>query len=263
MDQATDPDNTLIRAALHTITYDPSDRDAQRPAKRQMLDAHKPLADDLPASDFVQMMHYYRECSQVTVTVNDTSYKLPKSLVCSESTFFNKAFNSGFLETEEQKLSLTECTTETFELVVQWVYRHKLIFDIASKKEKMVDLLFDFFKLADLLGLGGPFSTVISMLKTIFIDNGALLLPKHIRIAYQLPNNYNLRKLVAEACVSKYVRFLRKGGKSKVQKEMDACEGFKMDVLEGVAGALKSMETSYNSYVVRFTCPLTGDAIDL
>lgn len=63
------------------------------------------------------MIDYYKG-PEVTITVESKEYKLPKLLVCHNSTMFNAAFNGTFWESEEQKMTLNT-STGVFELAIK------------------------------------------------------------------------------------------------------------------------------------------------
>jgi len=63
------------------------------------------------------MIDYYKG-PKVTITVESKEYKLPKLLVCHNSTLFNAAFNGTFWD--EQKMTLNT-STGVFELAIKWM----------------------------------------------------------------------------------------------------------------------------------------------
>lgn len=59
---------------------------------------------------------------EVTVRVCGRDFILPKSLLCYNSTFFDRAFNGPWKEGVEQEITLSSASVEAFEMVVQWMY---------------------------------------------------------------------------------------------------------------------------------------------
>lgn len=60
---------------------------------------------------------------KVSVVAGGQEFKLPKALLCYHSSYFDSAFNRGFLETSEKHLILSsDHTAETFKLVIQYIY---------------------------------------------------------------------------------------------------------------------------------------------
>ncbi len=81
------------------------------------------------------------------------AYKLPKALLCQQSTFFAAAFNGNFREGEEQFIALKEkedvVSTRSFELLVQWMYIGRVIFDELPPEEAITATI-EFVRLADM-----------------------------------------------------------------------------------------------------------------
>lgn len=50
--------------------------------------------------------------------------------MCYSSPIFDAAFNDNFKEGKEQSLTLTDCSPETFSLVVQWMYQSLIVLPI-------------------------------------------------------------------------------------------------------------------------------------
>lgn len=65
----------------------------------------------------------------VTVHVgpSQTTWRLHENLLSSSSDFFRSAFNSGFLESHEDKLLLPEDDPAAFELFVRWLYGRAIV----------------------------------------------------------------------------------------------------------------------------------------
>jgi hypothetical protein len=93
-------------------------------------------------------------------------------------TFFNGAFNSNFIESETQKVTLT-CSIESFELAIQWMYTGDAVLPptVVSDNDKVSRFL-DFLKLADFLHLTGPFTSIDEAIHEM-VKNRSNLQSKH------------------------------------------------------------------------------------
>ncbi|EKD15520.1 uncharacterized protein L3040_009151 [Drepanopeziza brunnea f. sp. 'multigermtubi'] len=103
------------------------------PFKRQKTRDQNVLLKDLPADDFLRQIQLFQG-PQVSIVIAERDFKLPKALACYSSPYFNAAFNSNFKEGEEQKLTLTDCSPETFSLVVQWMYQSHIVVPTAHHR---------------------------------------------------------------------------------------------------------------------------------
>ncbi|KAH9222811.1 hypothetical protein DL95DRAFT_380561, partial [Leptodontidium sp. 2 PMI_412] len=57
----------------------------------------------------------------VIVGKDKKHYSLPKDLLCYHSRYFDRCFNGGFKEAEEQKLELLEDSVEDFEILLEFM----------------------------------------------------------------------------------------------------------------------------------------------
>ncbi|KAH9221525.1 hypothetical protein DL95DRAFT_474020 [Leptodontidium sp. 2 PMI_412] len=98
-----------------------SDTTCEPPVKRQKVAEPRTLLKDLPADQFLKHASLWNS-PPVTILVHGTEFKVPKDLLCYNSSFFNSAFNGSFKEGEEKKMDFQDCSAETFQLAVQWIY---------------------------------------------------------------------------------------------------------------------------------------------
>jgi hypothetical protein len=174
----------------------------------------------------------------VIVAVGATEYTLYKRLLCHCSTFFNGAFNGHFIEGETQELTLA-CSTESFDLVIQWMYTaHAVLPPTVVSDSDKVSRLLDFLKLADFLHLTGPFTTINETIHEMVKDRSNLE-SKHIQEAMKLPAGTPARQLIVQACVGPYMASL---GWSYVSEKTGIMIDFKfkteLDELDGFAAEL-------------------------
>lgn len=77
----------------------------------------------------------------VSVLVGDREFKLPKGLICYHSRYFDAAFHGGFKEAAEQKLIISDYSTDTFALLVQWIFNRNVVLPDADLLSKAKDEL--------------------------------------------------------------------------------------------------------------------------
>jgi hypothetical protein len=152
------------------------------------------------------MIEYYKG-PEVTIFVENKRYKLPKLLVCHNSTFFNTGFNSKFKEGEEQKMTL-ETSIGAFEIAIKWMYTGNLGFPARAMDDaEYLAQLLDFLTLSDFIGLLGPFTSVTEKIRSI-LTNRATLRSEHIHQVMKLPFGALARTIIVKACVGPYLESL-------------------------------------------------------
>ncbi|KAG4425776.1 hypothetical protein IFR04_000983 [Cadophora malorum] len=98
-----------------------SDTNSEPPVKRQKVSEPRTLLKDLPADQFLKHAALWQSPA-VSIMVHGTEIIVPKDLLCYNSSYFNSAFNGRFKEGEEQKLHFHDCSADTFQMAVQWIY---------------------------------------------------------------------------------------------------------------------------------------------
>lgn len=243
----------------------------------------------------------------MVVTVGEKDFTLSKELLRYNSTYFGLVLKSESKEGEEQKLinvTLPDCSPETFELAVQWMYQGQINVptrqpnanciancnvtgdandvgintptdsrqssvvseDVEMKwvdeekldlefypglatngKAQTVSRLLAFFKLAEKIGLLGPFDAPIATIRNTLIRSSTssrasgmmcrtALLPGHIRLAAELPTGHQLRQLIADACFREFVQDMYStthppSKPFRFDKELKELDGFSSDML--------------------------------
>ncbi|KAF8863304.1 hypothetical protein BDZ45DRAFT_685928 [Acephala macrosclerotiorum] len=256
---------------------------APESTRRYKIEDKKPLLRELPASQFLRTF----KGPEVVVSVQGEDFTLPKGLLSYNSPYFDCAFNGAFQEATEQKLSMSDCSRDTFKLVIQWIYTSKITLDEVAqnqglfvpdntaatqdarinpkiiKVEQMsqnVTRLLDFLMVADKIQLLGPFDSVVEMMKQIIVPDRSALLATHIRAATNLPSGHGARKLFGKACVKDYLEFLYKSQKMRFGVELEELDSFAADVLRETP---KLWVTGRNYSSFRFQDPLTNEEITL
>jgi hypothetical protein len=166
----------------------------------------------------------YHKGSEVTITVENKEYKLPKLLVChNNSTVFNAAFNGAFKESEEQKMALST-STGAFELAIKWMYTGRLGPPVKTMKSPdYLTQLLEFLALSDFLGLLGPLDPITQQIRYILSDRANLRSEHLDRAMKQLPGT-QAREIILKACVGPYLESL---GWSYVDKVPGATSDFR------------------------------------
>ncbi|PVH88238.1 hypothetical protein DL98DRAFT_565906 [Cadophora sp. DSE1049] len=98
-----------------------SDTTSESPVKRQKVSEPRTLLKDLPPDQFLKHAALWQS-PPVSIMVHGIEVKVPKDLLCYNSSYFNSAFNGPFKEGEEQKLDFHDCSADTFQMAVQWIY---------------------------------------------------------------------------------------------------------------------------------------------
>jgi hypothetical protein len=166
------------------------------------------------------MIDYYKG-PEVTITVESKEYKLPKLLVCHNSTLFNAAFNGTFWD--EQKMTLNT-STGVFELAIKWMYTGQLGPQVKTMKNSdYLTQLLEFLTLSDFLDLLGPLDPITQQIRSI-LSNRANLRSEHIaRAMKELPGT-QAREIILNACVGPYLESL---GWSYVDRAPGAISDFR------------------------------------
>ena len=145
------------------------------------------------------------------ISAGGNDFTLPKGLLCYQSTFFDKPFNGKFKEAKEQKLTLTDCSSETFQFVVQWIFSTQVVLpthhrtnSLPNSNAEGISKLLAFLKVADEINLLGPFDQVIETMRSTLKLSRASLQSSHITTAFEIPSAHNARKLFIQACIKDY-----------------------------------------------------------
>jgi hypothetical protein len=205
---------------------------------------------------------------------------LPKALLCYNSPFFEKAFNGNFKEAKEQKMTLTDCSSEIFEFVIQWIFHCQVVLPSIQETEPIFDTqatakdaglitkLLAFLKVSDEIQLLGPFNQVIEIMTTILISSRASLQSSHIRTAFEIPSAHPTRGLFAQACVKEYAEsfFQKSATKTKdfrFKKDLDEYDVFAAALLTEFAEVFHGQSRSGGYQDQRTTemkDPLSGES---
>ncbi|PQE06586.1 BTB POZ-like protein [Rutstroemia sp. NJR-2017a BVV2] len=154
---------------------------------------------------------------EVKILVGPTKklFTLPKRLLCTSSTYFDRAFNGHFLESQTQELHLPETPSEIFELVVQFLYTGTIImFTSAQTWDVQTAYILDFFVTCDGLELAISMSALRELKQLLLgIPDGDYVRTTHIKAAVSLPAGHPARKLVVDACLKPYAMWMLMGCK--------------------------------------------------
>lgn len=214
------------------------------------------------------------------------------ALLCYNSTYFDQKLNSEGdgtrVKLENAALVIPHGSPETFELVVQWMYTANLVLPVPaqpgsqnevaqgataeqknapeSAASRAITSYLEFSKMANQIGLLGPFDLINNQVKAFLCAPEHNLLPCHIRSAMELPRGHAMRKLFMQACVAQYVKDIKtQSSEFRFTIELNEVEPFAADLLRGFNQAVRLGSTQVvmegkRSCVVFFTFndPLTG-----
>ena len=98
----------------------------------------------------------------VTILVgpDKAPFVVPKSLLCQNSKFFDRAFNGKFKEAAEGIIRLPEDTVLAFQMMLQWIYTGNIVVPTGWNPSETTATYLDFFKLADKIDLLGSLSSM-------------------------------------------------------------------------------------------------------
>ncbi|KAH7364293.1 hypothetical protein BKA65DRAFT_134167 [Rhexocercosporidium sp. MPI-PUGE-AT-0058] len=98
-----------------------SDTTSEPPVKRQKVVEARTLLKDLPADEFQKKATLYNG-PMIAIQVREKEFMLSEPLLCHFTSFFDEYLKSPTKEGEQRKLVFDECSSETFQLVFQWIY---------------------------------------------------------------------------------------------------------------------------------------------
>ncbi|PMD65277.1 uncharacterized protein K444DRAFT_519241, partial [Hyaloscypha bicolor E] len=199
-------------------------------------------------------------------------YKLPKGLLCQQSIFFAAAFNGSFQEGEKQFITLKEeediVSIRSFELLVQWIYIGRVIFDELPPEEAVTTTI-EFVRLTDIYKVTGMESLMAKRIKALIVSNPSLtkarekkpatnihcLISKHIISGVLLPKGHPVRSILALAAVPGYL------SRDDYLSEALEIPDFAVNLLHQVRAAINSFE--FTGSGVTFLNTLSNARINL
>lgn len=118
--------------------------------------------------------HMAEGSPQVTIRIGSANveYKLPKALLCKQSSYFAATFEGSFKEGEEQSTALEEddgvVSTQSFQMLAQWVILGRIEFGEFAPEEA-ISRAIEFARLADMCGVTGMESLIAEHIKAIIL----------------------------------------------------------------------------------------------
>ncbi|KAL2065053.1 hypothetical protein VTL71DRAFT_4193 [Oculimacula yallundae] len=114
-----------------------SDTSGERPLKRQKLEDPRVLLKDLPANEFQKKVALYSG-PMITITVREREFMLSQPLLSYYTSFFDEDLKSPIKEGEIRQLVFDGCSSETFQLVHQWIYSSQI--NIPTRQSAVQDV---------------------------------------------------------------------------------------------------------------------------
>lgn len=156
---------------------------------------------------------------KVTIRIGSASheYKLPKALLCKQSTYLTAMFEGPFKEGEEQSATLEEedgvVTPRSFQMLVQWLCLDRVVFGKCTPDVSITTAI-EFARLADMCHVTGMESVMAKHIKAIILANAGpqdwewekgrapdtntrCLTSQHITSAVTLPEGHSVRVILA------------------------------------------------------------------
>ncbi|KAM3089048.1 hypothetical protein ACMFMG_000667 [Clarireedia jacksonii] len=203
----------------------------------------------LPADEFVSKMELLKGPEvKIIVVPTKKAFSLHKRLLCISSSYFDRAFNGGFLESKTQEIHLEDMSIQSFELVVQFLYTGSItLFSSVNTWDGRVTHLLQFFGACDRFDI--PTSKlIVDQLKDVLlsIPRNAYPSRSHIKEVADLPAGNEVRKLIVDACLKPYALWIRLGCKIATPRDREFNEnikefpGFASDLLYAYATAARA-----------------------
>ncbi|KAJ5788578.1 hypothetical protein N7457_003568 [Penicillium paradoxum] len=186
---------------------------------------------------------YHGPLVKIRIQPSDREYTISKSLLCAKSQVFSTMFNSNFLESKTQTATIEEMegviSVRSLEALFQWLYLGIIKFEIDSNHhEEHISAAIELARLADkydITGLG--VATVRYIKKQLSASVSGYhthLTPEHNISGLLLPQGHTLRRVLAAACISNFLR----PADHKFKKETEDYPTFAADLLKEVKTAL-------------------------
>ena len=160
-------------------------------------------------------------------------------------------------------------STRSFNLLVQWMYIGRVIFDDLPPEEAITATI-EFARLADMCGIKGMEHSMAEHIKSVLLagrppstkarrkksdTSSRYFTPKHIISAVLLPNRHPVRTILASAAVPGYLTH-----DNYLSKALEVPE-FAVDLIREVQTAIRSFESRGSG--VSFQDPLSDSRITL
>ena len=161
----------------------------------------------------------------VSIRIGSTSpdeFKVSKALICNQSPYFAATFEGNFKEGRDQSTILDEVdgvvTTRSFQMLLQWLYIGRVVFDELSSEEAITAIL-EFVRLADMCGISGMESLMATHITRLILADDIhrarehsdartwCFKHQHITSAAALPKGHLVRNRLAAAAVKGYFHF--------------------------------------------------------
>ncbi len=182
----------------------------------------------------------------IYVGLQKKHYSLPKKLLSYYSRYFERCFNSNFMEGQTQTLNLDQDNVEHFNILVEYMSSGFVMcnaFQVFQGGPVGMQLCMDFLDYVDKYGMGDAafavyesLERVISSLYTLSngFKYGVQIQPSHVETVFRVtPTGHPLRSLIAKAALST----AGMTGATFKRQEKD-CEGFAAELLTQMRIAL-------------------------
>ncbi|TVY26289.1 hypothetical protein LHYA1_G005796 [Lachnellula hyalina] len=216
---------------------------------------------DATFNDFATLLLSLYSGPQVTIRIGSESheYKLPKALLCKQSSYFEAMFEGPFKEGKD------------FEVLVQWICLGRVVFRECAPDIDITTAI-EFARLADMCCITGIESMMAEHIKAVILTNPApedrqyegwrapdthahCLTSEHIISAVALPEGHPVRAILAAATVEGYL-----GQRMyKFEKEASSVPEFAFDLLK----ALRTTTETIRGKPTTFEDPISQERFKL
>ncbi|KAJ5460772.1 uncharacterized protein N7458_002324 [Penicillium daleae] len=130
---------------------------------------------DVTHSEFVKNILPLYQGPQVTIRLvpSNTEYKVPKPLICKDSSYFAAMFESEFIEGQTKTVDMKEIedvvSPRSMEALLQWLWHRRVRFD--NKPGDQISAAIELCRLADMCNIKGLGAEMALSIKNVLIAN--------------------------------------------------------------------------------------------
>jgi hypothetical protein len=154
-------------------------------------------------------------------------------------------------------------TTQSFQMLVQWLYHQRIIISESSREETITTIL-EFVRLADMCSVSGMEALMAERIKKLVLavdfapgTSSTCLMLQHIASAALLPKGHPVRGVLAAVAVRELCHRQDRKFMDKAEEYPD----FSVDLLKAMKTTFKSL--AHNKRSITFKDPLSGEILNL
>ncbi|KAK0104897.1 hypothetical protein ONS95_005162 [Cadophora gregata] len=142
-----------------------------------------------------------RPQSVVTVIIgpeeSNETFIIHKDIICHHSSYFANAFNSKHLESKTQTITIPEVNSDTFGILVEWLYTQKIDIDLKDHDGNIL-LLSQLWTLAQRFGVPNLQNNIMDGLRPLVECTEGEALKNFLHYAYEAKGTTMLQRLATD-----------------------------------------------------------------